>query len=59
MKANTETRPPASFEKPSTRDAIRGLGTVYGGPIALEAWWLGSLMAALARRGKGREAWAA
>jgi len=35
--------PQASLQKPRLQDALRGLGVVYGGPLAVTAWWLGSL----------------
>jgi hypothetical protein len=32
-----------ALQKPRLQDALRGLGVVYGGPLAVTAWWLGSL----------------
>jgi hypothetical protein len=38
-----------ALETPSTLEAARGLGMVYGGPLAVALWWAGSLVSAAAR----------
>jgi len=44
-KTSTDIAPePVGLEKPRVADAARGLGIVYGGPLAVGAWWLASLI---------------
>jgi hypothetical protein len=45
-----------ALQQPSTLEAARGLGVMYGLPLAVAAWWAGSLVSAVAsaRRPRGR-----
>jgi hypothetical protein len=59
MTSTREEQAPAAqtLPKPGAVDALRGLGVLYAAPLAIDAWWAASFVAAMGHarvRGRGR-----